>query len=207
MSASTGRKISNTPEYARHPWPPDVFVQGGARGLVLVHDGPDYRTAFVEAFPHGTFLRGEGKTIADAEDACWAKYRLYLTCDGSAQHGPYDPGRYENGVGHCVKCGTSFSGVCEPSASHLLERQACDDVQARYGPNVVLTTKWHGLVEDRKNQLRAERDGEPHPESTTEPPTEAELRVAAEPVDFRDVAHLLDSLVNRTGEVPERGAD
>ena len=63
-----------------------------------------YRTAFVEAFP-GTFLRGEGETIAEAEDACWAQYERLAAC-------PHDQGfdrrSYVNGSGFCRRCGIWF---------------------------------------------------------------------------------------------------
>lgn len=98
------RMIANTQEPARHPWPEGCHVQGGARGLVF-RDGEPYRTAFVEAFPAGTFLRGEGKTITEAEDACWAQYEHLSAC-------PHDEGfdrrDYVNGSGFCRRCGTWF---------------------------------------------------------------------------------------------------
>jgi hypothetical protein len=97
------RMIENTSEPMRHPWPADCEVQGGRAGVVFSEAG-NYRTAFVEAFP-GTFLRGEGKTIAEAEDACWAKYEVLAAC-------PHDQGferrHYINGAGHCRRCGTWF---------------------------------------------------------------------------------------------------
>ena len=66
MTTTEPRLIEHTNEPMRHPWPADCYVQGGDRGVVLTEDG-SYWTAFVEAFP-GTFIRGEGVTIADAED-------------------------------------------------------------------------------------------------------------------------------------------
>ena len=98
------RLIEHTTEPMRHPWPADCKVQGGAHGVVFT-DGEPYRTAFVEAFP-GTFIRGEGKTIAEAEDACWAIYERLAAC-------PHDQGfdrrHYVNGAGFCRGCGTWFS--------------------------------------------------------------------------------------------------
>jgi hypothetical protein len=99
------RMIENTGEPARHPWPEDCKVQGGGNGVVFGREGA-YRTAFVEAFPAGTFLRGEGPTVADAEDDCWAKYQVLAGC-------PHDRGferrDYVNGSGFCLGCGTWFS--------------------------------------------------------------------------------------------------
>lgn len=108
------RMIDRTGEPQRHPWPEDCYVQGGSRGIVLGGaDGP-YRTAFVEAFPRNpdTFIRGEGPAVADAENACWAKYERVRDCaDGSGQHGPYDARDYRNGAGYCTRCGAWFSKV------------------------------------------------------------------------------------------------
>lgn len=43
--------------------------------------GESRRTAFVEFFPAaGGFLRGEGATVAEAEQACWASYQRLLCC-------------------------------------------------------------------------------------------------------------------------------
>lgn len=105
--------IRNTTTEAQHDWPEDVMVQGGKGGLVFraAEQGGSYTTAFVEAFPGGTFLRGEGKTVADAETACWKQYLVYAGCQ---PHGPYERRSYRNGAGFCIKCGTWMSNVFEP---------------------------------------------------------------------------------------------
>lgn len=112
MTDDSTRLISHTEEPTRHPWPEDVFIQGGGNGVVFGGDAPSYRTAFVEAFPKDppTFLRGEGETIANAEDDCWLKYRQYVTCP----HGEYERREYRNGSGYCVKCGLWMNKVFEP---------------------------------------------------------------------------------------------
>lgn len=103
------RMIANTGIEARHPWPEEVDVQGGSGGVVFSPQG-NYRTAFVEAFPEGTFLRGEGPTLAEAEDACWEKYQRHVSCE----HGPFERRQYRNGAGFCTKCGTWMSRVFDP---------------------------------------------------------------------------------------------
>lgn len=85
-----------------------MYVQGGGHGLVLVRGGGNYYTAFVEAFPEGTFLRGQGATITDAETACWAKYQRMLQCPAAPEHGPFNPHTYDNGSGYCIRCGIWF---------------------------------------------------------------------------------------------------
>lgn len=105
------RLIENTHEPMRHPWPDDSEVQGGSRGVVIKREGGAYRTAFVEAFVDGTFLRGEGPTIADAEDACWAQYEHLRACPTYPKHGPFDRRSYRNGSGYCTGCGGWFPGA------------------------------------------------------------------------------------------------
>lgn len=135
-------KIEHTARYnggvdmdTQHPWPDDTFVQGGARGVVFVAGGPNYETAFVEAFPANTFLRGEGATIGEAETAAWGKYQRILACPTMV--GPYtnpvtgeegvmvgplhgdrdndwDRRGYTNGSAFCPHCGTWFPRVVDP---------------------------------------------------------------------------------------------
>jgi hypothetical protein len=108
------RLIDHTTATACHPWPDDVYLQGGEHGVVMRPDsaGGPYTTAFVEIFPPGTFLRGEGPTIEAAEDACWKKYLTWRDCDGTGEpHGPFEARGYANGCGHCTRCGTWMTGV------------------------------------------------------------------------------------------------
>ncbi|MFJ4902821.1 hypothetical protein [Streptomyces sp. NPDC088727] len=108
------RIIKNTTTTAQHDWPEDVFIQGGEHGVVF--GGPDgaYQTAFFEAFPTGTFLRGEGSTLAEAEDKCWTQYQTFTACDGKGPHGPFERRNYTNGAGFCTRCGIWMSKVFEP---------------------------------------------------------------------------------------------
>jgi hypothetical protein len=101
-------EIGRTGEQTQYPWPEDVFVQGGARGLVISRNG-NYGTAFVEAFPAGTFLRGEGATVAEAETACWEQYQRLVACPAHPEHGPFERRNYRNGAGFCIRCGAWFS--------------------------------------------------------------------------------------------------
>jgi hypothetical protein len=84
-------------------WPDDCTVQWG-HGLVPA-------VPFFEAFPTGTFIRGEGATIADAEVSAFAQYQRDLACDHI--WGRQRPGKhgslYTNGAGWCRKCG-AFRG-------------------------------------------------------------------------------------------------
>lgn len=100
-SASPGRPIANTDQLAAFGWPADCHIQGGAVGVVFGRTG-SYRTAFFEAFPDGSFIRGEGDTIAAAEAAAWAKFTKSTSCPGHL----WEPRGYRNGGGFCALCGT-----------------------------------------------------------------------------------------------------
>ena len=98
--------IKNTDAVTARPWPQGLFIQGGKSGLVLARDGQHYLTAFVEVFPEGTFIRGEGTTIAEAEERAWEKYQRGIDCVHE-----YVAGGYTNGGGLCAVCGQFGSGV------------------------------------------------------------------------------------------------
>lgn len=109
-------RIRHTAAVARHPWPEGTFLQGGERGVVFT-GARSYRTAFVEASPPrvegepGTFLRGEGATLGEAEDACWAQHQALVACPAHPAHGPFERRHYRNGAGFCERCGGWFSNV------------------------------------------------------------------------------------------------
>ena len=96
----------------RHPWADDCFVQGGDSGIVFVDNGEPYTTAFFEAFPRNpnTFLRGEGKTVEEAETAAWAKFQKYQACPGHE----FEKRGYTNGAGFCKHCNMFGSNVFPP---------------------------------------------------------------------------------------------
>jgi protein gp37 len=127
--------IVRTGMTSRYVWPDSTkLLQGGRRGVVMAKDGRAYRTAFVEAFTQGTFLRGEGATITEAETAVRGRYLRITGCPTFPDHGPFDRGSYTNGSGFCVGCGTWFPRVLpeipddrEPS---LLERALTGDHDA-----------------------------------------------------------------------------
>lgn len=161
--------IRNTDVEARHPWPDDMHVQGGGRGMVLRSSerGGPYRTAFVETSAGGSFIRGEGATITEAEDRCWVKYQAVLVCSGSPDgtHGPYEPRHYTNGCGYCVGCGSWFTGVCEPSIEHKIDSVAGQRLRARHGRgwHSAGHTLWKALVEHESAAIRHELGIGPEP--------------------------------------------
>lgn len=95
------------PGYApTKPWPEDCTVQWG-HGIVPA-------TPFFEAFMPGTFIRGEGATIAEAEAQAFDEYERQGVC--AHQWGRRRPGRqlYTNGAGWCRRCGAFRSAMFPP---------------------------------------------------------------------------------------------
>lgn len=121
--------MSGGAEYdSKYEW--NCFCQGGSKGIVLpsgsfnkiFKEDPleglvegmvskeSYTTAFFEAFPKNPrcFLRGEGKTIEEAEESCWKKYQNVLNCNHEMERR-----NRTDGYGYCKHCSYS-SMVFEP---------------------------------------------------------------------------------------------
>lgn len=121
--------MSGSSEYdSKFDW--GCFCQGGNSGIVLpkgsfdkmfkddpikgfvegVTDKESYTTAFFEAFPEkpSCFLRGEGKTIEEAEKSCWEKYQKVKNCNHEMERRDRT-----DGYGYCKHCSYS-SMVFEP---------------------------------------------------------------------------------------------
>lgn len=81
-------------------WPEDCLVQWGSKGLVFGKDGAR-TTAFFEAFPQDGFFRGEGETIAAAEEQALLKYRRAVGCPGHQ----WSRKGYTNRGAFCRLCG------------------------------------------------------------------------------------------------------
>ena len=101
-------RIKNTQTDTTQDWPEGIFIQGGSNGLVRVSGTKEsYKTAFVEVAPDKTFIRGEGATIAEAEEAAWIKYQNWLRCTDHT----WETRGYTNGAGFCTKCKGFGSGI------------------------------------------------------------------------------------------------
>ena len=95
-------------------WPFDCFIQCGGSGLVIDEQKGDYTTAFFEAFPRNpdTFIRGEGKTVEEAERMAFAQLTRIQACPSH----DFERDRFKNGCGICKHCGLFMSRVFEPIA-------------------------------------------------------------------------------------------
>lgn len=91
-----------------YPWPAETYLQGGSKGVVIVRNGQNYTTAFIEAVPpEGGFFRGEGPSLEEAETKAWEKYVASRAC---ANH-EWEARGYTNGGGFCKHCNTFGSNV------------------------------------------------------------------------------------------------
>jgi hypothetical protein len=131
-SPAEPREILRTGEPVRKPWPEDMFIQGGTR---FYSGGERHDECFVEAFPPGTFMRGEGSTVAEAEAKVWAKYQHMLACEAAPEHGPFEARHYTNGSGFCTTCGTWFSKVLPVTTTPEQERESVERFLKMLGDN------------------------------------------------------------------------
>lgn len=139
---------------AAHPWPAETIVSAG-KGVVFVTNPKEgqektYMTLFMEVYPPDvSFIRGQGVSFQECEDAAWDKYQLALKClDGSGIH-DWQPRKHRNGAGFCSRCNTFKSGVFTPE-----EVAAFDPVEEK--PSGILD----GLVDalEKRAQQRGSKN-------------------------------------------------
>lgn len=144
---------TNQPYQPQCAWPDDCTVQWG-HGLIPA-------VPFFEAFPKGSFIRGEGADIAEAERKAFEKYRRDMACDHV--WGRQRPGGecYTNGAAFCRKCG-GFRGSMFPeikpygwwrkplSGSEMWLLGSMQDAEM----NEIMDRKY---PHDRENRLRSAR--------------------------------------------------
>jgi len=138
----------------RHAWPSDCTVQWG-HGIVPA-------TPFFEAFVPGTFIRGEGATIADAETRAFEKYEGEKLC--GHQWGRQRPGGllYTNGAGWCRKCGGFRSEMFRPIVTlghhrkplRLMELHHLESVESDHEMNARMDAKYPDRKADRASYAR-----------------------------------------------------
>lgn len=97
-------KLNNFKNYhLTYDWP-NFYIQANTSGVVL-QENP-YTTAFFEIFPDHTFIRGEGKTVKEAEHQAWTRYQQFLNCPQHEYKQINDSDR-----GECTHCGIIYSNV------------------------------------------------------------------------------------------------
>jgi len=168
------------------------MVQWGGRGIVLSDNGAR-GTAFFEAFPAGKgFFRGEGKTIGEAEAACFKKWKAFSVCDHQwgrgfivetkgvkFKHGQMRPKlrgktNYTNGGAICKKC-KAFATVFNPvhSLGKCMEGPSihCLTLAAEGGlrPSRAGRDEARMIKYTRESELRLRRVGVDLPETPKTP--------------------------------------
>lgn len=144
-------------------WEDDCQVQWGGRGLVVGKE-KSYQTAYFEAFPSkgSGFIRGEGKTVQEAEEHALGKRRRELGCPGHQ----WSRRKYLNGLCWCRVCGCSQSvmrpvlklGEFRKPFSPLSMETLLDDLEQPVEEQIA-TARWMGSRLDnwpisRKELLR-----------------------------------------------------
>lgn len=152
LSAALGTDEDYTPVCA---WPDDCMVQWG-NGIIPA-------TPFFEAFPPGTFIRGEGETIEAAERQAYDQYVSEFACDHIWGRHSKRRGMYLNGGGWCRKC-DAFRGSMFPEVVILghwrkpLRRWERDHMlsveEDHEGMNAWMDAKYPEKVADRKRYAR-----------------------------------------------------
>lgn len=102
----------------------DIGIQGGERGVVIGSRGAR-RTAFFEAFPTigsvGTFIRGEGDSIKDAEADAWAKYTKQTACEDHEWSRVFKGNERTDGYAICTKCGLKGKALEPLTKCHICD--------------------------------------------------------------------------------------
>lgn len=143
--------------YTNFPWEGRIDgIQGGTNGFVVVRGGESYRTAFVEVQGGEIdFIRGEGETIAKAEERAWAIFKRNTSCPGHE----YEPRGCKNGAGFCQHCNQFavkvFTAeqlglrcvVCNVYANHYWDSNGVYCREHSMHPGAVFRRE-HGISED-----------------------------------------------------------
>lgn len=151
LSALLGGNAEYAPTCA---WPDDCTVQWG-NGIIPA-------TPFFEAFPTGTFIRGEGASIAEAEQQAFDRYQRDLACDHLWGRNRPGHSAYTNGAGWCRKCG-GFRGKMFREVVVLgrhrvplgrWEREWLKDLETDHEMNVHMDRKYPGDAAGRRKSAR-----------------------------------------------------
>lgn len=150
--------IGTEVEYAPHcAWPDDCMVQWG-HGIVPA-------VPFFEAFPPGTFIRGEGGSIAEAEDDAFAQYESEFLCEHVWGRHHARRGTYLNGAAWCRKCDAFRGQMFKPVVVLGHMRKPLNPMEADYLRSLendhelsaIMDRKYPDDASDRKRRARVLR--------------------------------------------------
>lgn len=131
--------LSSRKYETRYDWG-KVHLQAGESGIVISRGKGSYMTSFFEAFPKvsgfGTFIRGEGKDIDEAEQNAWDKFQKQLACVEHHWTRKVHGRVRSDGYAQCELCGlratalepTTKCSKCEKNtAREFSDGFLCDD--------------------------------------------------------------------------------
>ena len=104
MSITARNSRSKTPYLCTRDWPDNVFLQCGG--------SENEGSCFFEAFPLKSFIRGEGKTLKDAEDNAFNQYLRILSCPGHEYVHLHND--VKNRYGQCIHCNYFTNYIFKP---------------------------------------------------------------------------------------------
>ncbi len=181
------RHLRRDPYQPACDWPDDCAVQWGGSGLVF-GENSTRSTAFFEVFPDGAgFLRGEGATVEEAEQAAFAKWTRQSACAAAGGHRWSRTRRMRDGRTHTYTNGGTFCLACGAFTSKIL-------------PPIVKLGSWREPLSASDLSLLAM--GGARPEGG-EPPGNArhlELRAKAAGIDLPDWRTFPDTDEDETYE-------
>jgi hypothetical protein len=110
------------PYVAKYDWK-KTYIQGGDSGVVFCR-GKSYETSFIEVFPkigkHSTFIRGEGASMREAEEAAMIKVKGAESCLEHEFSRKVSGSERTDGSGVCIKCNLFSSTALDPMTKCFL---------------------------------------------------------------------------------------
>jgi len=153
MPAKLARRTFNNPYTCLKDWPEECGVQAGDDGLVIGGEEGAYTTAFFEAFPTcngvGTFIRGEGATVEEAEAKAFEKFEKANAC---LHDKGWDRKGYTNGGAFCNGCGMFSGKVLEPTTRCVVCETPCNWTSDKEG-NPYCKEHAHLIPQEMKSRL------------------------------------------------------
>lgn len=151
---------------AKYDWK-NTYIQGGDSGLVF-GGGKSYQTSFIEVFPtigkHSTFIRGEGKSMREAEESAMIKVKAAENCPEHDFSRKVSGSERTDGSGTCIKCKLFSSTALDPMTKCFI----CNTPSKKsFGSKFVCLKDYYAMdIKDviAEAQEKYEKMTETHPE-------------------------------------------
>lgn len=131
-------------------WGDDVTVQWG-NGIIPA-------TPFFEAFPPGTFIRGEGETIEAAERSAFKQYEREKSCTHFFGRYHSRRGTYTNGGAFCHFCGRFESRYFPPIVELGAHRKPLKRREDDYLTSIATDEELTAHMDEKYPEKKAERE-------------------------------------------------